>query len=79
MVRIGSSRLTHDGKEHCTERETTIGGIPTWGDVSDFFGHADDCDKDTEADLDERREQNKVLMYQKQNRNRNVLPLADGW
>lgn len=53
--------LNPDPNVYFIESDTTIGGQPIWGDISDtiILGHADDCHKDRKADLDERRKRTK--------------------
>lgn len=46
IARIGSRQSKRERSEKSTWRDTTIGGLPISGNVSDFFGHAGDCDKE---------------------------------
>lgn len=56
IARIGSRQSKRERSEKSTWSDTTIGGLPIWGNVSDFFGHAGDCDKERKADLDGRQD-----------------------
>lgn len=46
IARIRSRQSKRERSEKSTWRDTTIGGLPISGNVSDFFGHAGDCDKE---------------------------------